>query len=231
MSLLGVIPARGGSKRIPGKNIRPFEGVPLLMRAATVARESGVFARIIVSTDDDAIADVALSAGCEVPFRRRAELADDHTGTATVIADAIRNVEETGDRHDVVCCIYPAAVLVRPQDYVNAYRDLVESGAEFVFSATEFAYPIWRALQIAEDGRCEMIWPEYLQTRSQDLATTYHDAGQFYFGTREAWLAERHPFSRGGRVYRLPRTRVQDIDTEEDWILAETLYRLMHEQP
>lgn len=229
MTVLAVIPARGGSKRIPGKNIRPFLGVPLLARAAAILHCTGVFDRIVVSTDDESIAEVARQAGCDVPFRRPAELAGDHTGTGPVIAHAIRALEAAGERYSYVCCVYPAAVLVRPGDYRAALAELKRSGADYVFTAVEFPYPIQRALRSTEGGHCEMIWPEHYATRSQDLEPTFHDAGQFYFGRRAAWLEERRFFTGSSTMHLLPRARATDIDTLQDWEHAELLYGLLAE--
>ncbi len=223
---IAIIPARGGSKRIPRKNIRPFLGVPLLTRTVNILKETSIFDRIIVSTDDDEIASVACSAGAEVPFRRPFELADDYAGTHPVIAHAVRSIEESGVNYEFVCCIYPTAVLSLPVDYRQALTLLSQSEADYVFTATSFSYPIQRALRLNSDGRCEMFWKEYQQSRSQDLEPAFHDAGQFYLGRREAWLNNCPIFSSMSRMLILPSHRVQDIDTHEDWERAEQIYLL-----
>lgn len=225
--LLAVIPARGGSKRIPRKNVKPFLGVPLLARTIGILQKAGVFDRIVVSTDDDEIAEVAVAAGAEVPFRRPLELATDHAATIPVITHAVGEMERQGARYDATCCVYPAAVLSIPEDYIDASRMALDSGADYVFSATSFPYPIQRALRQTGSGGCEMFWPEHRGSRSQDLEPAFHDAGQFYFGRREAWLEGRPLFEASSRMYLLPRQRVQDIDTAEDWERAETLFRLL----
>lgn len=227
LKALAIIPARGGSKRIPRKNIRPFLGVPMLARAVAVLAGSGVFDRIIVSTDDEEIAQVAAGAGAEVPFRRPAELANDTAATVPVIVHAIREMQARGVSAELVCCAYPAAVLSRPSD-VRAARDALQGGDfDYVFTATSFPFPIQRALRKLPDGSCEMFWPEHRETRSQDLEPAFHDAGQFYFGRCEAWLAGTPLFGRRSKLLELPRYRVQDIDTPEDWERAELLFRML----
>jgi pseudaminic acid cytidylyltransferase len=227
LATLAVIPARGGSKRIPRKNIRPFLGVPMLGRAIALLTEADVFDRIIVSTDDEEIAEVAVKSGAEVPFRRPAELASDTAGTLPVIAHAIREMDARGMPANIVCCAYPAAVLSRAGDVRTAYSLLNGDDVDYVFTATSFPFPIQRALRKMSDGTCEMFWPEHRETRSQDLEPAFHDAGQFYFGRREAWLLGRPLFGRRSKMLELPRYRVQDIDTPEDWTRAETIFRLL----
>src|SRR5882672_745963 len=224
---LAVIPARGGSKRIPRKNIRPFLGVPMLARTIGMLSKTGVFDSIIVSTDDEEIAAVARTAGAAVPFRRPAELSDDLAGTLPVIAHAIREMQARGVSPAYVACVYPAAVLARLADLRAAWDLLRGSDADYVFTATSFAFPIQRALRKRGDGGCEMIWPEHRETRSQDLEPAFHDAGQFYFGRREAWLEARPLFGPRSRLLELPRYRVQAIDTPEDWERAEMIFRLL----
>lgn len=229
---LAVIPARGGSKRIHRKNIRPFLGVPLLARTVALLQESRVIDRIIVSTDDDEIAAVAVDAGAEAPFRRPAPLADDTTGTLPVIQHAVQTMQLAGESAAFVCCVYPAAVLARAEDFRKALALLRESDADYVFAATSFAYPIQRALRQTVDGGCSMFWPQHAETRSQDLEPAFHDAGQFYWGTREAWFERRPLFAAPSRMLIVPRYRVQDIDTVEDWKRAELLFTLLqHDTP
>ena len=225
---IAVIPARGGSKRIPRKNILPFLGVPLLSRTVATLRASGVFNRIVVSTDDEEIATIAADAGAEVPFRRPAELSDDLTPTWRVIAHAISALEIAGWKGSYVCCAYPAAVFSKPEDFRQGLVTLAGTPeADYVFTATAFAYPVQRALRRDPDGGCEMLWPEHRETRSQDLEPAFHDAGQFYIGTRRAWVEGRPIFSRASRMLILPHYRVQDIDTIEDWKRAEIIARLL----
>ena len=224
---VAIIPARGGSKRIPRKNIRPFLGVPLIARTISILRDSGVFDRVVVSTDDDEIAEIAVRAGAEAPFRRPAELSSDTATTLPVIADAIQRLEASGWRGAYACCAYPAAVLSVPQDYQAARKLLAGGLVNYVFTAASFPSSIQRALRRTADGGAEMFWPEHRDARSQDLEPAYQDAGQFYFGTRDAWLDARPIFSAASRMLELPRHRVQDIDTEEDWRRAELLFQLL----
>jgi len=227
---LAVIPARGGSKRIPRKNIRPFLGVPLLSRTIGILRGTGVFSRIVVSTDDDEIAAIASSSGAEVPFRRPAELANDTAITAPVLEHAVRTLEAAGSVAEFVCCVYPAAVLALESDILQAYEFLRERPEmDYVFSATSFPYPIQRALRPRAEG-CEMFWPQYHDARSQTLEPAFHDAGQFYWGRRQAWLASRPIFSPHSHMLLLPRFRVQDIDVPEDWERAEMIFELLQGQ-
>jgi pseudaminic acid cytidylyltransferase len=227
---LAVIPARGGSKRIPRKNIRPFLGIPLLARTVAVLRETGAFERIIVSTDDDEIAAVALQAGAEVPFRRPVELSGDRAITAPVIEHAVRSMDAVGFRAELICCVYPAAVLAQIDDIRSAHRILVDRPElDYVFAGTSFPYPIQRALRRDADGGSQMFWPEHEKTLSQDLEPAFHDAGQFYWGRRAAWLEQRSVFSRTSHLWVLPRYRVQDIDTPEDWERAELLFQLLQQ--
>lgn len=225
---LAVVPARGGSKRIPGKNIRAFHGVPLLARTVRTLLDSGLFGHVVVSTDDDEIATIAVDAGADVPFRRPADLADDHTPTTPVVAHAIREAAaHLDDDSPYVCVAYPAAVFVEPADLREAFARLRAGDVDYVFTATTFAAPIQRALRLHEDGRVEMVWPEHRDTRSQDLDEHVHDAGQFYWGTRAAWLEQRPVLGGTAAAHLLPRWRVQDIDTEEDWVRAEVLFEVL----
>lgn len=225
---VAIIPARGGSRRIPRKNIKHFLGVPLIVRTIRVIQESGAFDRVVVSTDDTEIAKIACDAGAEVPFRRPAEFADDHIGTRPVMRHAIRELERDGDRPlGSVCSIYATAVFATRTDLSEAFVLLVESGASFVFSAATFPAPIQRALRRRPDGSCEMLDPAHRLTRSQDLEEAYHDAGQFYWGTRDAWLGNEPIFGPGARLFVLPRWRVQDIDSPEDWHRAEMMFRAL----
>lgn len=223
---LAVIPARGGSQRIPRKNIRPFCGRPMIAWSIDAARESGCFDRIVVSTDDAEIAAVASECGAEVPFRRPDSLADAYAGTIPVIAHAVTWFAEQGAMPDQVCCIYATAPFLRPEDVREGLRRLTESGADYAFSATSFAYPIQRALRVDAGGKVSMFNPELFAVRSQDLEPAYHDAGQFYWGKPSAWCEGRPVFSSAVAVL-LPRHRVQDIDQPEDWDQAELMFQLL----
>ena len=224
---IAIIPARGGSKRIPRKNIRDFCGKPMIAWSIEAALESGCFDRVIVSTDDAEIAEVARRHGAEVPFLRPAELSDDHTGTIPVIRHAIESVGAAGAGVDYVCCVYATAPFVRAEDLRRGFDILLESGGDYAFSVTSYPFPIQRAIRITGQGRVEMFHPERFGARSQDLEEAWHDAGQFYWGRAEAWLAERVIFSPASAPVPLPRHRVQDIDIQEDWVRAEWLFRAM----
>ena len=227
---LAVIPARGGSKRIPRKNVRPFAGKPIIAHSIDAARACGLFDRIVVSTDDDEIARVARECGAETPFVRPAELSDDHTGTNAVVRHAIGWFDERGVLPDHVCCLYATAPFVQPRYLREGYERLVASGKSFAFSVTTFAFPIQRALRIDADGCVQPIWPENVARRSQDLEETYHDAGQFYWGTARAFLDEVVLSSGASVPVVLPRHLVQDIDTEEDWVRAELMFGALQAQ-
>jgi pseudaminic acid cytidylyltransferase len=224
---LAVIPARGGSKRIPRKNIKPFGGKPMIAWSIQAAQNSGVFDRIVVSTDDEEIADIACVYGAEVPFIRPNELSGDHTDTIPVITHAIEWHLDQGLNPTHVCCIYATAPFIQSQDIRHGAETLVQSGANFAFSVTSFGFPIQRAIKLRADGRVEMFHPTHFQTRSQDLPEAYHDAAQFYWGTKAAWLSGTQIFGSGSVPVILPRYRVQDIDTPEDWEQAKALMQVM----
>lgn len=227
--ILAVIPARGGSKRIPRKNIKCFAGRPMIAWSIGAARASGLFDRIVVSTDDEEVAEIARAEHAEVPFLRPAELADDFTPTVSVVAHAINWVSEHGEAPEKTCCIYATAPFVRTYDLVRGAVLLDESGADFSFPVTSFPFPIQRAVRLTNDGRMAMFSPEFDMTRSQDLEEAYHDVGQFYWGRTEAWLAGRSLIGPGSAPIVIPRYRAQDIDTSEDWQRAEMLFRVIQE--
>lgn len=222
---LAIIPARGGSKRIPRKNIKPFCGKPMIAWSIDAARVSGCFDRVIVSTDDSEIAEVARARGAEVPFMRPPELSDDYTGTIPVIAHAIDWMNNNAGTVEFACCLYATAPFVQAEDLRRGFKLLQQSGADYAFSVTSYPFPIQRAIRITGDHRVEMFNPEHFDTRSQDLEEAFHDAGQFYWGRASAWQAGNPLFSRAAAPVQLPRHRVQDIDTVEDWERAEWLFK------
>ena len=228
--IIAVIPARGGSKRIPGKNIRDFCGKPIIAWSIEAALATEMFDNIVVSTDDERIAEIASRHGAEVPFLRPAELADDHTGTNAVVRHAIEWFQENGQHIELVCCIYATAPFVQPRYLREAYDRLVSSDMEFAFSVTSFAFPIQRALRITNDGNMEPMWPEQALRRSQDLEEAWHDAGQFYWGNSEAFIQDLPMFASHSIPVVLPRHLVQDIDTEEDWHRAELMFEAIQKQ-
>ena len=227
---LAIIPARGGSKRIPRKNIKPFCGKPMIAWSIEAALQSACFDQVIVSTDDGEIADVARQCGASVPFMRPGELSDDHTGTIPVIRHAIEWYNQQGQSVQEACCLYATAPFVRAQDLHRGLEILQGNNCDYAFSVTSYAFPIQRAIRINGAGRIEMFSPEHFNTRSQDLEEVFHDAGQFYWGRAEAWLQGKMIFSPNSLPVLLPRHRVQDIDTPEDWVRAEWLFKAMQAQ-
>jgi pseudaminic acid cytidylyltransferase len=223
--MLCVIPARGGSKRIPRKNIRPFAGKPIIAYSIEAARNCGLFDRVMVSTDDAEIAEVALTWGAEAPFMRPEALADDYTGTNAVVKQAIEWHLAQDLLVSHACCLYATAPFVQSHYLKEGFEYLLNSGKSFVFSITQYPFPIQRAIRLNQRGEVEALHPEYRFTRSQDLAPTYHDAGQFYWGTAQAYLDEVPMFSNASLPLILPPHLVQDIDSEEDWQRAELMFR------
>jgi N-acylneuraminate cytidylyltransferase len=222
-----MIPARGGSKRIPRKNIREFAGKPMIAWSIEAALASECFGRVIVSTDDHEIATVAREWGAEVPFVRPADLADDHTGTIPVIAQAIDWLREHDQAPDAVCCLYATAPFVQPEDIRRGLAVFEAQAVDYAFSVTSYAFPIQRAIRVTGEGRVAMLHPEHFTTRSQDLEETFHDAGQFYWGRASAWCEGRPIFSAQAAPVMLSRHRVQDIDTPEDLQRAEMMFRAL----
>lgn len=222
---VAVIPARGGSKRIPRKNIKEFCGKPMIAWSIETANASGLFDRVIVSTDDPEIADVARRFGAESPFERPAELSNDHAATTEVVAHATRWLQEQHQDVEAVCCIYATAPFIQVDDLRRAWDALNSGEWDFAFAVTEFAAPIFRSFRQNTDGGIEMFYPEHFLTRSQDLPTALHDAGQFYWGRPQAWIEGRRVFDRRSIPEIIPRWRVQDIDTAEDWMRAELMFR------
>lgn len=220
---VAVIPARGGSKRIPRKNIKSFCGKPIIAYSIECAVSSELFEQVIVSTDDEEIANVARECGAEVPFVRPYELSDDVTGTTEVVAHAVRWLDGQGQPVSAVCCIYPTAPFIREDDLRTGLALLEAGDWQYVFSATTFAFPVSRSFRKGADGDLEMFFPEHFATRSQDLPEAFHDAGQFYWGRPQAWLNGLLIFDKHSTVVMIPRWRVQDVDTPEDWLRAEAM--------
>ncbi|MEI6655142.1 MAG: pseudaminic acid cytidylyltransferase [Verrucomicrobiota bacterium] len=231
MSSIAIIPARGGSKRIPRKNIKPFCGKPMIAWSIEAARAAGIFDTILISTDDEEIACVAEAYGTEAPFRRPAELANDHAPTLPVIAHALSWFEENRGPVDFACCIYATAPFLQAQ-YLREGLELLQAhpDAEFAFSTTSYAFPIFRALNRNADGTVGMFWPENELKRSQDLPEAWHDAGQFYWGRKQAFCERLGVFSARSYPVALPRHLVQDIDTPEDWDRAECMFTASQSQ-
>jgi len=221
---IAIIPARGGSKRIPRKNIRLFAGKPMISYAISAALTSGLFDRVVVSTDDAEIAEISKSLGADVPFARPADLSDDHTPTVPVIAHAIRQCQMIGLDPAAVCCIYPGVPFIRASDLAEAFQLLLKrDGAGYTFPVTPFPAAIQRALRRSSDGIVEPFDSRYVNARTQDLEPAYHDAGQFYWGGVSAWLGGLCIHAHGAAIV-LPEWRVVDIDTEDDWRRAEIIF-------
>lgn len=227
---IAIIPARGGSKRIPLKNIKPFCGKPMIAWSIEAALQSACFDQVIVSTDDAEIAEVARQWGAAVPFMRPAELSDDHTGTIPVIRHAIEWFNLQRQSVEQACCLYATAPFVTAEDLRRGLDVLQGNDCDYAFSVTSYPFPIQRAIRINAEGRVEMFSPEHFNTRSQDLEEAFHDAGQFYWGRARAWRQGEMIFSPHSLPVLLPRHRVQDIDTPEDWARAEWLFKAMQAQ-
>lgn len=225
---IAIIPARGGSKRIPRKNIRDFCGKPLIAYSIAAARKCALFDHVIVSTDDEQIRDIAQAFGAETPFVRPAELANDHATTVPVIKQAVEWVQANIGKVENVCCIYATAPFIQASDLRKAHDMLVQNRLSgYAFSACTFPFPIQRAFKVNPSGFVEMFEPKNYMTRSQDLEEAYQDAGQFYWGSAAAYLSEKIFFSTDSMAYVLPRHMVQDIDTQEDWKRAELMYQAL----
>ncbi|PIT76122.1 pseudaminic acid cytidylyltransferase [Limnohabitans sp. B9-3] len=219
---IAVIPARGGSKRIPRKNIKEFGGKPMIAYAITAAKNSGLFDHVLVSTDDAEIAKIAQAWGAETPFVRPAELANDYTATVPVVVHAIQACEALGWDFSNVCCIYPGVPFIQVEDLQGAFKHLEAGSADYCFPVTEFPSAIQRALKQGSHGVMQPFFPEFQLTRTQDLEPAFYDAGQFYWGQKKAWLSNPRIHS-SGAGYVIPSWRVVDIDTPADWDRAERL--------
>lgn len=230
MRNLAIIPARGGSKRIPRKNIRDFLGKPIIAYSIETALESGLFEEVMVSTDNEEIATVAKNYGAVVPFLRSEETASDYASTVEVLIEVLESYEKFGEVFKYGCCIYPTAPLLKMECLENGLKILKKESFNIVLPVVEYTYPIQRSLNLSQNGKISMKWPEYLNSRSQDLSSSYHDAGQFYWFTVESLRNEKSLFSINSGAMVLPSLHVQDIDTEEDWKLAELKFKLMRNE-
>jgi N-acylneuraminate cytidylyltransferase len=225
---IAIIPARGGSKRIPRKNIKEFHGKPLIAYSIEAAIASGCFDRIIVSTDDSEIAEIANQYGAEVPFIRPKDISDDYATTLDVINHALLWLQKNNYHFTYVCCIYATAPFLSSEFIRTGLDELVKGSFDYAFSATSYAFPIQRALKINQNGSTDMFMPEHINTRSQDLEDAFHDAGQFYWGKASAFLNKKNVFSNSSFAVILPRKLVQDIDTMEDWSNAELMFEILN---
>jgi pseudaminic acid cytidylyltransferase len=224
-----VIPARGGSKRILRKNIKDFNGKPIIAYSIKAAFDSNCFDHVIVSTDDDEIKEIAKKYGAEVPFVRPVELSNDYVVTFKVIKHAIEWMESNNYTIENVCCLYATAPFVQPQIISRAFEKLKNSNLHYCFSLTSFPFPIQRAIKIDQNDKINMFNPGQFDKRSQDLEAAFHDAGQFYWGKSQAFKDELPLFSEFAIPYILPSYLVQDIDTNEDWIRAEVMHKVLQE--
>ena len=222
---VAIIPARGGSKRIPRKNIKDFYGKPMIAWTIEAAKKSAVFDRIVVSTDDVEIAEIAKAYGAEVPFLRPDEHSDDYATTTAVIAHAIEALGVSDDT--CVCCLYATAPFIQATDIEESLSEFVSGQWDYCFTVTDFPAPIFRSFKTLDNGGVEMFFPEHFNTRSQDLPEAYHDAGQFYWGIAAAWSVGKPVFTEKAKAYLIPRWRVQDIDTPDDWNRAEAMAQVL----
>lgn len=228
MKTLAVITARGGSKRIPRKNIKPFLGKPILLYSIQAALDSGVFDEVMVSTEDEEIAELAGKAGAKVPFFRSSNTANDYATTADVLLEVLEQYREMGMQFDYICCIYPTAPFVSAGRLREAMEKLTAQGADALLPVVKFSFPPQRSVVLGEDGFLRFKWQEYMLARSQDLEPFYHDAGQFYGLRVESFLEQKKMVMEKTLPLVLPESEVQDIDTEEDWRIAEAKYRALH---
>lgn len=226
MSSLCIIPARGGSKRIPRKNIKPFMGKPIIAYSIESAMKSSIFDEIMVSTDDEEIADVARLHGASVPFMRSAETSNDYATTVDVLLEVVNKYKEQGKLFDTICCLYSTAPFVTFDRLKEAYS-MINDNVDACFTIVEYSYPIQRSLRINEYNYVEMKYPKHLKSRTQDLEKVYHDAGQFYFVKTNALVDEKTVWCKRTAPLILSELEVQDLDTLTDWQLAEMKYQLL----
>ena len=224
---IAIIPARGGSKRIPRKNIIDFCGKPMIAWSIEAALKSEVFDSVIVSTDDDEIANISKEYGAEVPFKRPKDLADDYTGAIEVIQHSASMLLKTKANIENICCIYATAPFLSSQDIVKGFEIMQDSNYEYVFGATAYSYPIQRSFFLNKDNAIEMFYPEHFESRSQDLVKAYHDAGQFYWGKVNTWLENKKVFTHKSKPIFLPNYKVQDIDNYEDLEKAKLIFNMI----
>lgn len=229
MTNIAIIPARGGSKRIPRKNIKLFGGKPMIAWSIEAALNSDIFDRVIVSTDDIEIAQVARNYGAETPFLRPDKISDDLAGSDDVMVHALNYFSEMGINVRHACCIYATAPFITPSDIRKTYVEIADSEWDFIFPISKFSSPILRSFGINDSGSVEMFFPQFYSMRSQDLPSAYFDAGQFYWGSTNAWMSRLQIFSNKSKGFEIPWWRAIDIDTEEDWLKAELMaYSMNH---
>jgi N-acylneuraminate cytidylyltransferase len=230
MKILAIITARGGSKRIPRKNIKPFLGKPIMAYSIESAINSGLFGEVVVSTEDDEIAAIAEEFGAKVPFKRSRKNADDFATTADVIMEVLESYEELGQSFDFAICIYPTAPFVSADLLIKGFELLTKGNYDTVFPAMRFGFPIQRAIKLNVENRIEMLQPEHLRTRSQDLEQTYHDCGQFYWLNVEKFKQKQEIWTDNSGILILSEMEAHDIDNLEDWEIAEFKYQLLQKR-
>ena len=223
---IAIITARGGSKRIPRKNIKEFLGKPIIQYSIEAALSSGIFNEVMVSTDDEEIANIARQSGAQVPFMRNANTADDFATTAEVLTEVLEKYDQSGKKYSFGCCIYPTAPFVTADKLKRAYQLLIDNNADSVILVTRFGFPIWRSFKM-EEGKLAYNWPENATRRSQDLPPSFHDCGQFYFFDVAKFLETKGLVSTNTFAIEVPESEMQDIDTAEDWRIAEIKYSLL----
>ncbi len=223
---VAIITARGGSKRIPRKNIKDFLGKPIIAYSIEAALSAGCFDEVMVSTDDAEIAEVARAYGAAIPFMRSEKTSDDFATTAEVLTEVFEEYRKMGKSFDYACCIYPTAPFVTGKKLSDSHNILLENSADSTFPVVRFGYPILRAMKV-EDGKLQMMWPEHINTRSQDLQPAFHDSGQFYWFNAEKFMQTKRIFTDRTYPIEVPESEVQDIDTLEDWKIAEMKYRIL----
>ena len=227
---IAVIPARGGSKRIPGKNIKIFHGLPVIAYAIKAAKDSGVFREVFVSTDNEEIAEVARSFGAKVPWLRSKDLSDDHSTTISVMKDAVKKLKTSFSELSYACCIYPATPLLQPSFISKGFQTLKDGNWDYVFSASPTGTPPERMFRLDSGNLVQMQFPEHQATRTQDFLPSYRDAGQFYFGRSSSWESGLQIFSSNSTIVEIPRELSVDIDTLDDWHYAERLFQMQRKE-
>jgi N-acylneuraminate cytidylyltransferase len=228
MSKIAIIPARGGSKRIPRKNIKDFLGKPIIAYSIQVALESGLFDEVMVSTDSQEIADIAIKYGASVPFLRSKKNSNDYASTVDVVEEVLSEYKKIDKNYKYICCFYPTSPLINKDHLIKGMKLIEEFDLDSIFTVIPFSHPIQRAFFVNKFGFIEMINPENAKFRSQDLQKTYHDAGQFYFLNSDRFLKEKKIFMEKTLPLILSDLDAQDIDSEEDWKMAELKYKLKY---
>lgn len=226
---VAIITARGGSKRIPRKNIKPFNGKPIITYSIEAAINSGMFDEVMVSTDDEEIAQVSKEYGATIPFLRSSKTSDDYATTADVLKEVLQNYQQLDKNFEYACCIYPTAPFVTVEKLVHSFNKLKQSGADSILPVTKFSFPIWRSFKM-EEGKVSYNWPEFAPQRSQDLPPSYHDCGQFYFFKTSVFLETGKLITENTIGLEVPESEVQDIDNEEDWKIAEIKYSFLSQK-